>query len=47
MTPYKLVEVYLRMGGTYCLHLQHRRLSQPDKYTMNLNMDIIGCFEIR
>jgi hypothetical protein len=33
VTPCSTVQVYWRFGGTYCLHLQRRRVSQPSKQT--------------
>jgi hypothetical protein len=37
MAPSGMIEVYIHFGGTYCLHLQGRRVSQAVKVLL------LGC----
>jgi len=52
VTPCSLVEMYQRFGGTYCIHLQLRRVNNTEKWiqreeerTWSLKMQAVGFFE--
>jgi hypothetical protein len=47
MVPFSLIDVYRRFGGTYCLHLQGRRISKAsDHETSTIALRYMYCFSI-